>query len=53
MIICSECGEPITTRDYWKRYREGKTLYICNYCASCMIDEHTSNGLLLVIGNNG
>ena len=51
-MICSECGKQIPTsvRSYWKRYRNGEPVYVCNDCAACMVDERTTNELVLVIG---
>lgn len=52
MVICSECGKEIdTVYDYWKRIRDGREVFVCPGCASGMVDERTTNGLILVIGN--
>ena len=49
MIRCYYCGSKITSKTYWKRYDylANKYVDVCNYCASCHVDEHHSWGLLL------
>lgn len=49
MIKCYYCGEVIRNRSWhWIRFDSyaGKYVDVCNYCASCHIDEHHSWGLL-------
>lgn len=47
MIVCSECGKPITTREFWyKRYYEKKE-YVCERCACSQLDAHMPFNLML------
>ena len=47
-VICSECRKPIRSREYWRRYEDGRTVFVCNKCARSMIDERSANGLMMV-----
>ena len=48
-VICSECKNKITSRLYWRRWDNGKIVFVCNKCAKSMIDEHTANGLMTAL----
>lgn len=48
-VICSECRKKITTRQYWRRYDGGRTVFVCDKCARSMIDERSANGLMMVV----
>ena len=48
-VICNECGKRITSREYWRRWDNGKIVFVCDKCARSMIDEHTTNGLMMAI----
>ena len=48
-VICSECKNKITSRLYWRKWDNGKIVFVCNKCAKSMIDEHTANGLMTVL----
>lgn len=50
MVVCGYCNKRINSRFYWKRWRNGKQVFVCNRCARGLINERTSNGLKLVIG---
>ena len=48
-VICSECRKRIRSRQYWRRYDDGKIVFVCNKCAKSMIDERSANGLMMVV----
>ena len=50
-VICSECRKKITSREYWRRWDDGRIVFVCNKCARSMVDEHTTNGLMMVVNS--
>ena len=50
-VICHYCCKPIRSREYWRRFDDGKTVFVCNKCARSMVDEHTANGLMMVVNS--
>ena len=48
-IVCAECRKRITSREYWRRWDDGKIVFVCNRCAKSMIDERSANGLMMVV----
>ena len=48
-VICSECRKKITSREYWRRWDDGKIVFVCDRCAKSMIDERSANGLMMVV----
>ena len=50
-VICHYCGDPICSRQYWRRWDDGKIVFICNKCAKSMIDERSANGLMMVVNS--
>ena len=50
--ICDECGRVISESLYWRRWYNGKIVYVCNRCAACMIDDRSVNGLVYVNGGD-
>ena len=51
-VIFSECRKRIRSRQYWRRYDDGRIVFICNKCAKSMIDERTANGLMMVVDDS-
>ena len=48
MIVCVDCGKPITSREFWRRYHEGEKEYYCDKCAYSHMDERSYGfGLML------
>ena len=48
--ICDECGKPIVSEWFWKRWNNGKIVFVCNRCAANMIDDRSCNGLISICG---
>ena len=48
-VICSECRKRIRSRQYWRRYDDGRIVFVCNKCAKSMIDERNDCGLIMVL----
>lgn len=51
-VICSECRKRIRSRQYWRRWDDGRIVFICNKCAKSMIDERSANGLMMVVDDS-
>lgn len=51
-IICSECRKKITSREYWRRWDDGRIVFVCNTCARSMMDERSANGLMMVVAED-
>ena len=51
MIVCDYCKRPIMSRYYFKKWRNGERVFVCERCAYGLINERTINGLVLVIGD--
>lgn len=53
MVRCRECGRRISGEWFWYRTRvdwrtgEAEVQTFCRECASCMVDERTTNGLIV------
>jgi len=45
MIRCKCCGKVIHGWYWWRHFYDDIEFY-CEDCASCMVDEHSNNGLL-------
>ena len=50
-VICSECKNKITSRLYWRKWDNGKIVFVCNKCAKSMMDERSANGLMMVVNS--
>ena len=37
-VFCNECGKRITSREYWRKWEDGKIVFVCDKCARSMID---------------
>ena len=48
-IVCSECRKPIRSREYWRRWDDGRIVFVCDKCARSMVDGRTANGLMMVV----
>ena len=50
-VYCDECGKPIRTTLCFARWSDGKFVYVCKRCSRAMVDEHTANGLMMVVNS--
>lgn len=48
-VMCAECGKRIRSREYWRRWENGKIVFVCNKCALSRIDGRSAHGLMLVM----
>ena len=48
--MCERCGKILTGECWYRRDYDSdppRIEYYCTHCAACMVDEHTTNGLII------